>query len=209
MPPVLVEYPRVDCEAIPTRDEAADARSALTDDNRVLVCGNDADLAGLLTRFLRAEALDIEIAYVSDTETPATRAWGLPTGSQAAKLAIDGTAREVPLTRDDTGTVLIGEATVTGPEGGSLVGEAYADDTRLFSGTIDSLTVRPMPQAPGVRASTGRKRGLLRRTDWTEARAVQLGTEGGVVTRDGVAGRRPVTRTTFYRHVEPWNLVLP
>ena len=209
MPPVLVEHQRVECEAIPTRDEAAEVRSSLTEDNRVLVCGNDADLAGLLTRFLRAEALDIEIAYVSDGETPATRAWGLPTGAQAAKLAIEGTAREVPLIRDDTGTVLVGEATVTGAEGTALVGEAYADDTRLFSGTIEALTVRPMSRTPGVRAGTGRRRGLLRRRHWTEARAVQLGTEGGIVTRDGVTGRRPVKRTTFYRNVEPWNLVLP
>lgn len=209
VPPVLVEHERVDCAEVPGRDEATAVQGALDGDNRLVVVGGDAALAALLTRFLRTESLDVEFAFVADSDTPATRAWGLPTGSKAARLGVQGTAREVPLIRDDTGTALVGEARVTGPDGGPLVGEAYADDTRVFTGSVDALLVRPGPEQPGARAAVGARRKLLRRRRWIDGRAVQLGTDAGVVVRDGVPGRRAVKRTTFYRHVDPWRLVLP
>ena len=120
----------------------------------------------------------------------------MPTGAAAARLGAGGTARGVPLVRDETGSVLVGAARITGPDGGPLVGEAYADDDRVFTGEIEALTVRPSPAMPGVRATAGRRRGVLRRLEWFDARAVQLGTDGGLVTRDGVTGRRPVATRT-------------
>jgi hypothetical protein len=45
------------------------------------------------------------------------------------------------------------------------------------------------------------------RRRWVTGRAAQLGTTGAVVTRDGVAGQRPVKRSTFYRHTKGWLLV--
>lgn len=209
VPPVLGEHARLECGAVPTRDEADRVRRELDHGGRVLVCGTDAALAALLTRFLRTERLDVEFAYVAAEPTPATRAYGLPTGSAAARLGVDGDARELPLVRDETGTALVGEAVVTGPAGETLVGEAYADDDRVFLGEIAALTVRPSPDLPGVRATAGNRRGLLRRTKWFDARAVQLGTDAGLITRDGVTARRPVKRTSFYRHVDPWRLVSP
>ena len=210
IPPVLVDAARiVDCEGAPDKEDAARVRRELDADNRVVLCGTDAEFAALVTRFLRADALDVELAFVTDQASPATRAYHLPTGSAAARLAVSGTARELPLIRDDTGTALVGEATVTGPDGGPLIGEAYADDERLFGGSTPGLTIRPTIEAPGARASVAPRRGLLRRRRWVPARATQLGTEAGVVVRDGVAGRRPVKRASFYRHVDPWRLVTP
>jgi len=208
VPTVLGEHPRVECSEIPTKDEINHALCEIGARRRVLVCGTDAGLAALLTRLMRTENLDIEIAYVAEEPTPATLAYDLPTGSEAAKLGVRGTAREMPLIRDDTGSVLVGEATVTGPGGAQLVGEAYADDERLFSGETSTLTVRATNELPGVRATAAKPR-RLRRRRWLAARAVQLGTEAGIVTRDGVTGRRAVKRTTFYRHIEPWRLVSP
>ena len=208
VPTVLGEHPRVDCSEVPTNDEVNHALRELGTRRRVLVCGTDAGLAALLTRLMRSENLDIEIGYIAEDPTPATLAYDLPTGSAAAKLGVRGEARETPLIRDDTGTVLVGEATITGPGGAQLVGEAYADDERVFSGEVDILTVRTTRDMPGVRATAARPR-RLRRRRWLPARAVQLGTEGGIVTRDGITGRRAVKRTTFYRHIEPWRLVSP
>ncbi len=208
VPPVLVEHTRLECSEIPTTEEINRALTEIGTLRRVLICGTDAGLAALMTRLMRTENLDVEIAYIAEDPTPVTRAYDLPTGSAAAKLGVRGEAREVPLVRDETGTVLVGEATVTGPEGAVLVGEAYADDERVFSGEVRTLTVRPTPARPGVRATVARPRRLLRRS-WLAARAVQLGTEAGIITRDGVTGRRAVKRTTFYRHTEPWRLVSP
>lgn len=208
VPTVLGEHRRVECSEVPTKDEVNRALFEIGNRRRVLVCGTDAGLAGVLTRLMRTENLDVEIGYVPEDDTPVTRTYDLPTGSAAAKLGVRGEAREVPLIRDETGTVLVGEATVTGPGGEHLVGEAYADDDRIFSGEVAALTVRPTPEMPGVRATAARPRRLLRRS-WLRARAIQLGTEAGVITRDGVTGRRPVKRTSFYRHTEPWRLVSP
>lgn len=208
VPTVLGEHPRIEVSEVPGKDEINRALAEVGTHRRLLICGTDASLAALLTRLMRSENLDVEIAYVAEDVTPVTRTYGLPTGSAAAKLGVQGEARELPLIRDETGTVLVGEATVTGPRGEVLVGEAYADDTKVFSGEVDTLTVRPSPELPGVRATADRPR-KLRRQRWVEARAVQVGTPAGQITRDGITGRRAVKRTSFYRHTEPWRLVSP
>lgn len=208
VPTVLGEHPRLEVSEVPTKDEVNRALFQVGTRRRLLVCGNDASLAALLTRLMRSENLDVEIAYIAEEPTPATRAYGLPTGSAAAKLGVQGESHEVPLIRDETGTVLVGEAIVTGPDAAVLVGEAYADDTCVFSGEVAAFTVRPTLTMPGVRATAARPRRLFRRA-WQTARAVQLGTPAGVITRDGITGRRAVKRTSFYRHTEPWKLVSP
>ncbi|EUA68639.1 hypothetical protein I553_1827 [Mycobacterium xenopi 4042] len=38
-------------------------------------------------------------------------------------------------------------------------------------------------------------------------RAAQLGCTGVMVTRDDVPARRPIRRSTFYRHTQGWLLV--
>ena len=208
VPTVLGEHPRLEVGEVPTKDEVNQALYEVGARRRLLLCGTDAGLAALLTRLMRSENLDMEVAYIADEPTPATRVYGLPTGSEAAKLGVRGDAHDMPLIRDETGTVLVGEAVVTGPDAAPLVGEAYADDNRVFSGEIPVFTVRPTREMPGVRATAARPRRILRRA-WQAARAVQLGTPAGIITRDGITGRRAVKRTSFYRHTEPWRLVSP
>jgi hypothetical protein len=155
----------------------------ITDFRRVIVVGCDADLASVLTRLLRADRLDIEVGHAPS--------WW------KARRARTGEARRVPLIRDETGTVIVGSAEWTGAP---LRGEAVVDDTVLFDGEVPGVRIEPTPTMPGLRAAVigrGRRR-------WATGRAVQLGTPGATVVRDGVAAQRPVKRSTFYRHTEGW-----
>ncbi len=183
------------------RPESPAALDAAVDSyGRLVVVGADADLAALLTRLLRAERLDVEVAYAPRHRTAATRAYRLPSGWRAARRARRGAARRVPLIRDDTGCVIVGGALwLPAGDGGPLHGEAVVDDTVLFDGEVAGCRVEPTPGMPGLRA---RVRGARRR--WVPGRAAQLGCTGVVVVRDGVAAPRPARRSTFYRHVEGW-----
>lgn len=182
--------------AVPARPGRGDVDPLLDGPGRLAVVGTDADLAAVLTRLMRTERLDVELAYVSRERTPAARVWSLPTGDRAAALAVGGTARPVALARDDAGVALAGRATLTGTP---LTGESYVDSTQLFSGTTRRVVVEPT--AEGIRALAGRFR------PWVAGRAVQTGTTGLILTRDGVQHERVVKRSTFYRHSTDWLLV--
>ncbi|NLG55531.1 MAG: hypothetical protein GX542_07755 [Rhodococcus sp.] len=194
--------------AIPEKDDFDEVFSKLqvTASPRLIVVGSDAAFAAALTRLMRTDRLHVELAYVAEQRSPATEAYQLETGAKAANVALEGTAKEVPLIRDDAGIALVGKAVMTGPVGETLTGEAYADDTRLFSGTTPRLNVTPIPTMPGLRASVDRRWRWIPR-NWVEARAVQLGTPEALVVRDGVANPRTVKRSTFYRHERDWLLV--
>jgi hypothetical protein len=155
---------------------------------RLIVVGSVADLAAVLTRLLRADRLDIEIGHA--------------TGWRSARRARQGTARRVPLIRDETGQVIVGAAEWRGENGAPLLGEAVVDDTQLFDGVVGGVRIEPTSGMPGLRASVtgGRRR-------WVAGRAAQLGTTGATVLRDGVPAPRIVRRSTFYRHTEGWLLV--
>lgn len=170
---------------------------------RLAVVGADADLAAVLSRLLRAERLDVEVAYLPARRTRATRIYRAATGRRAARRAQRGTAQRVTLVRDETGAVIVGRGGWRPPTGERrLRGEAVADDTVLFDGDVTGADVEPTLSMPGLRASVRRP---WRR--WITGRAVQLGSTGVVVVRDGVAAPRPARRSTFYRHVEGWLLV--
>jgi hypothetical protein len=171
---------------------------------RLIVVGTDADLAAVLTGLLRAETLDVEIGFVSPRRSAATRAYRLPTGRRGARRARKGTAKRVPLIRDDTGHAIVGAAMWRGSDG-LLHGEAVVDDTTLFDGDVGWVRIEPLAQMPGLRASAVTARGARRR--WVVGRAAQLGTTGAVVSRDGVTSKRLVKRSTFYRNVKGWLLV--
>lgn len=206
VPSALSRLPRMNVPAIPAKPDFDALLPELdaADSPRLVVVGDDGALAATVTRLMRGERLHVEAAYVAASRTPVTRLHGLPVGERAARLAVDGAASALPLIRDDSGTALVGEATITGPDGGPLVGEAYADSERVFSGEIPHLTVTPTVELPGVRASAGRR---LLRTRWLPARAVQLGAVGAVVTRDGVTTPRALKRCSFYRDTREWLLV--
>ncbi|WP_433681341.1 hypothetical protein [Nocardia sp. CA-119907] len=171
---------------------------------RLIVLGDDAALASVLTHLMRTERLHLEIGYVPVDKTYGSRVYQTGTGNAAAKRAVEGRAAEVPLIRDDTGTVLVGRAVITGPGGEKLEGEAYVDDAQLFSGKVNAMLVSPTLELPGVRATVPKG---LRRRRWLAGRAAQLGTPGAVVTRDGIANERILPRSSFYRHHENWLLV--
>lgn len=160
---------------------------AIGDVRRLAIVGSACDLAAVLTRLMRGERLDVEVAHV--------------TGWRSARRARTAPARRTPLIRDDTGTAITGSVLWLPPEGCTvIVGEAVADDTVLFDGEVRGVRIEPTAAMPGVRAAvTGR--GLRR---WQTARAVQLGTTGARVVRDGVPGARKVTRSTVYRHTTGW-----
>lgn len=153
---------------------------------RLVVLGGDADVAAVLSRLMRSDRLDVEVAP-------------LPT-RLGARRALTGTARRIPLVRDDTGAVLVGAAAWLPPkDSAALRGEAVVDDTVLFDGEVEGVRIEPTAEMPGLRATVlgGRRR-------WVTGRAAQLGTTGAQVVRDGRPGAREVTRSTFYRHTTGW-----
>lgn len=206
VPIALASQPTTSTDAIPDSAVVDDLLPVLAADSlpRLIVLGDDAALAAVLTHLMRTERLHVEVGYVPVEKTYGSRAYQLRTGNAAAKQALEGRASEVPLIRDDTGTVLVGRAKIVGVGGEKLEGEAYVDDAKLFSGRVAAMFVSPSMEAPGVRAAVQKR---VRKRRWLSGRAVQLGSPGALVTRDGVAGDRKVPRASFYRHHEPWLLV--
>lgn len=167
-------------------DGPAAIDAAATGSRRLAVVGADADLAAVLTRLMRTDRLDVEVAHVVG-----------PLGARRVRTA---QARRVPLIRDDSGTALVSRALWLPPAGSAVIhGEAVADDTVLFDGDAAGVRIEPTDSLPGLRART-----LGRGGRWTVARAVQLGTTAAQVVRDGVPGAREVRRSTFYRHTTGW-----
>lgn len=160
---------------------------ALTEHRRIIVTGDDAELAAVLTALLRADRLDVEVAHAA--------------GTWSARRALRGTACRVPLIRDETGAVIVAAAEWHGSKG-PLEGEAVVDDTVLFDGEAPGIRIEPTEELPGLRAALLTPRGRPR--GWVAGRAAQLGTTGVTVTRDGVTAPRPLRRSTFYRHIEGW-----
>ena len=156
---------------------------------RLIVAGSDADLAAVLTRLLRADRLDVEVGHAA--------------GWFTARRARRGTARRVPLIRDETGHVIVGSAEWRGDDGAPLHGEAVVDDAQLFDGEVAGVRIEPTQAMPGLRACVIRPG----RPRWEVGRAVQLGTTGATLVRDGAEAPRIVRRSTFYRHTQGWLLV--
>ena len=172
---------------------------------RLVVIGSDADLATVLSRLLRADRLDIEVAYAPPRRTRATRVYRLPAGRRAARRARRGSARRVNLIRDETGSVIVGRAGWLPADNQQPIhGEAVVDDTQLFEGHVTGVSIEPTLAMPGLRA---RLHGTGIWPRWIAGRAVQLGSTGVTVVRDGIPAARPARRSTLYRNVEGWLLV--
>ena len=176
--------------SLPCRDVtvAVDVDAAVEGARRVVVVGGDADLATVLTRLMRLDRLDVEVAHVP--------------GLLGARRATTAAAQRVPLIRDETGTALVGAAHWLPPADARVVhGEAVVDDAVLFDGEVTGVRVEPTSSVPGLRAAVLSKG---RPPRWLSGRAVQLGTTGARVVRDGVPVPREVQRSAFYRHVTGW-----
>lgn len=189
---------------VPTREELMTVLPATTAAERVVVFGDDAALAAVLTHLLRFERLDIALAYVPEHRTPACRVYRLEHGAAAAKKALTAPAVPTPLIRDDLGVALVGRAAITGPDDAQLEGETYVDENRLFTGTVAAVEIRPTIEEPGVQAT---RVGGLRRRRWRSGRAAQTGMVAGRLVRDGVPERKTLKRSTFYRNLDDWLLV--
>jgi hypothetical protein len=183
LPRALVSLPRHD------NPDATGIDAAVQGASRVVVVGSAADLATVLTRLMRTERLDVEVAQTSR--------W------RSARRALTGVAQRIPLIRDETGTALV-DAAFWLPPGESRVvhGEAVVDDDVLFDGAVAAVRIEPTASMPGLRAAALTSRMRPRR--WLTGRAVQLGTTGARVVRDGEAAPREVKRSAFYRHTTGW-----
>lgn len=209
LPLVLTTLTVSAAPALPDKNDFDDVFAHLDtiENPRLIVVGDDAALAATLTRLMRADRLHVELAYVPEDKTDATQVYGLKSGAKAATVALEGSAQSLPLIRDDAGIALVGLARMEGGgDGTELIGEAYVDDTRLFSGTVPGIRITPTVELPGLRAAVDRTRwfGGYR---WSAGRAIQLGSPAAVLIRDGVRTPREVKRSTFYRNDQEWLLV--
>ncbi len=203
MPVTLSSEDLVAVSTVPTREELLDKMPRGGPDPRVVVIGGDGALASVLTHLLRHERLDVELAYVPESRTPACKIYRLDHGSKAAKRALNGPASAMPLIRDDLGVAIVGSAVLSGPEGGKLTGETFVDDFQLFNGTGPGVEIRPTTASPGLEAARigGRRR------KWAEGRAAQTGAVSAQLVRDGILERKQLKRSTFYRDATDWLLV--
>lgn len=171
--------------------------------DRVVVVGDDADLAAVVLRLLRRELLGpVVVGYATGSPTAVTDLYSLPTGPPALRTALLGDPDLVSLVRNDVGGVLVGRA-VLAPVNGTV----YVDAGRVLQGPAASLVVQP-DSARGLEVTVLPRRllGLGRRPRVTRGRAVQIGTTPTTVTSDGVPYPRQMDRWTFYKHTEPLRL---
>ncbi len=171
---------------------------------RILVVGDDADLAAVVLRLLRRDRLgEVEIVFAASARTPVTDLWGLPLGVRAVELAANGEVDLVPLVRDDVGGVLVGVGYL-----GPVDGTVYVDEHRVLRGAAHRLRVEP-DREKGLAVTVIQRRfaGLGKAQRITRGRAVQIGSTPTTVVRDGISYDRPMDRWTFYKHTEPLRLV--
>jgi len=185
----------------PGREDLEETLAGL-DGRRLVICGTDADLAAVLLRLLRTEALaTVPVGYVPvSVSSEVARLWGLPRSqSAAAEVAVSGATDRVPLVRDDAGGVLVGLGVVR-----PVDGVAYCDAEVVLRGRALRLEVLP-DRARGLMVRVVRRGLPGRRVRCAAGRAVQLGCQPTDVWRDGVA-HRTTDRWTWYRHTEDWQL---
>jgi hypothetical protein len=174
-----------------------------TGHDRLVVVGEDADLAAVVLRLLRTERLaDVPVGFVPVTgDSDVAITWDLPDDpGRALDVALRAEPDRVPLVRDGNGGVLVGLGRI-----GPLRGVAYCDDTRVLRGP--AKVIRVVPHSGGIEVTVA-SRGLLnRRTRTTQGRAFELGCLPTRVVSDGVAHPRPVKQWHWYRHTEDLRLI--
>ena len=207
--PTLASRSDVTFEHVPQRPGRTDVDDLLagvgpdTEHDRVVVVGDDADLAAVVLRLLRTGRLvEVPVGFAPLSPTSDVVAtWDLPAhGEEALELALDGEPRRVPLIRDDNGGVLVGLGRI-----GPLRGVAYCDDTLVLRGPARAIAVRPHPI--GVEVGVHYLGRLWRRSGTIRGRAFELGCLPTTVTRDGVPHERQVKRWNWYRHTEDLRLI--
>jgi hypothetical protein len=171
---------------------------------RILVIGDDADLAAVATRLQRRELLAaVEVAYAPVSRTPVAQLWSLPVGARSVPLARRGDPDLVPLLRDDKGGVLVGEATI-----GPVRGSVYIDEYRVLNGPARGLIIQP-DAAKGLSVTVVYRRVLMfgRRPISQQGRALEINVAPTRLIADGRERETPVDRWNYYKHTEPMRLV--
>lgn len=186
---------------VPSRPGKRDVDDVLLDAERVVVVGDDADLAAVVLRLLRRERLGaVDVGFVPPRGSAVAALRGLPTEpAEALRLAQSGSATPVPLVRDDAGGVLVGLGVLDAANG---VG--YCDDDVALRGTARRVEVRPHDAGVEVRVVRGR---LRRSTSVLHGRAFQYGGSPVRPVLDGVLRERPIARWTWYRHTEDLRII--
>ncbi len=172
---------------------------------RLLVVGDDADLAAVVLRLLRRDLLAaVQVAYAAPRPTAVTAIWSMPSGPEAVTCAEQAEADLVPLVRNDAGGVLVGAAQLS-----PVSGAVYVDEERVLSGAAQVVQVEP-DREKGLAVTVVRRRvlGFGRRPVTRLGRAVEFGLLPGTsIVSDGVRHPRAVNRWVFYKHTEPLRLV--
>jgi hypothetical protein len=173
---------------------------------RIVVLGDDADLAAVVLRLLRRDLLpSVVVSFASPRPTAVTEIWSLPTGSRAIDMARHAEVDAVPLIRDDVGGVLVGAAQLL-----PIRGTVYVDENRVLAGTAQRVLVEP-DQSAGLAVTVAKHRFLGvfgRRPQTVVGRAVEFGlAPGTAIVRDGVPYPRPMNRWVFYAHTDRLRLV--
>lgn len=171
---------------------------------RVLLIGDDADLAAVANRLQRRELLaEVQVVYAPTRLTPAAERWSLPVGVGAVKLARLGEPDLVPLLRDDNGAVLIGEATI-----GPIHGTVYVDEYRVVPTSARGLIVQP-DSRDGLSLTVISRRilGFGKRARTHYGRAMEITTRPTGLIADGVRRATDIEHWTYYRHTEQLRLV--
>jgi hypothetical protein len=206
----LGERDGVRVHTVPARPGKPDVDALLTGPcDRVVVIGTDADLAAVVLRLLRTEALDrLPVGFVpvtGDSEVALT--WGLPTGpARAVEVALGGEPERVPLIRDDNGGLLLGLGVI-----GPVRGVAYCDEARVLHGPAKAVRVTPSRDGAGLEVTVshnGLFSGLFNRAQRRDTgRSFEIGCLPTKVICDGIPHERPAKRWTWYRHTEDLRLV--
>ena len=172
-------------------------------DGRVIVIGDDADLAAVVLRLLRRELLtEVIVGYATDRPTEVTDLWSLPLGAAGLDVALAGDPDLVPVVRDDVGGVMVGLGRLF-----PVRGTVYLDETRLVSGSVAQVQVQPdTERGLAVTIVPSRVLGFRRTARTHRGRAVQIGTTPSQVVSDGRPYDRRMERWTFYKHTVPLRL---
>ncbi len=198
------EVDDVESVRVPSRPGKAEIDPLLGVHDHLVVSGTDADLAAVVLRLLRKNALSgVSVGFVpSAPDSSVAALWELPrTPLQALALALRGEVDPVPLIRDDVGGVLVGRGLLR-----LVRGVAYADEQVALRGPASSIEVTPDPGGPGlaVRVAKGT---LFKRTTTLYSRAFQIGCIPTRPVSDDVVHERAVNKWTWYRHTEDLRLV--
>ncbi|MEV7039996.1 hypothetical protein [Amycolatopsis sp. NPDC051061] len=189
---------------VSSRPGKAEIDPLLGEHDHLVVSGTDADLAAVVLRLLRKEALSgVSVGFVPSSPDSAVAAlWGLPkTPLPAVALALRGEVDPVPLIRDDVGGVLVGRGVLR-----LVRGVAYADEELALRGPASSIEVMPDPGGPGlaVRVVKGT---IFKRPTTLYSRAFQIGCIPTRPISDDVVHERAVNKWTWYRHTQDLRLV--